>query len=75
MNACRRPRGATALILDDRGHLHVSHGGVLYRVRYYTEEEWAMLPMESRPVASSYDPELECWVSLEPAIPSEDRGR
>ena len=75
MNACRMPHGATALVLDDRGHQYMSHGGVLYRVRYYTEEEWALLPMDSRPVAWSYDPELECWVSLEPVPVSEHLGR
>ncbi len=74
MNVCLTPREATPLMLDSRGHLYVRPGGLLYRVRFYTEEELAAQASDSRPVASFYDAALECWVRLEPASPSEPMG-
>ncbi len=74
MNACLMPCEVTPLMLDSRSHLYVRSGDVLYRVRFYTEEELAAQASDSRPVASFYDAELECWVRLEPAFLSEHLG-
>ncbi len=47
--------------------LHVSHNDNLYRLRFWAEDEWVVLPLDARPVVSTYDPDLEFWVGLEPA--------
>ncbi len=44
-------RGAAILSFDSRGHQYVSHDGLIYRLRFWSEEEWATLPIRSRPVA------------------------
>lgn len=54
--------------------LHVSHAGYtthqgrLYRLRFWSEQEWAALPEGSRPELAEYIPGL-CWVG---AVPVED---
>ena len=68
--------GAASLVLDDHGHAYLRHGDVHYRLRYYEPDEWAALPRGRRPVVFHFDPEFECWVGLEPALPSDgEAGR
>jgi hemin uptake protein HemP len=56
-------------LLDPRGRLHVSHNGSVYRLRFWTTDEWDVLPFDARPVVSTYESDLECWLGLEPAPP------
>jgi len=66
LSICPPPVESAPLVLDRRGRLYVSHDEILHRLRFYAAEEWAALPCDGRPVASSYDPRLGCWAGLEP---------
>ena len=67
MHASLSPAPSARLVLDRRGHPYVSHNNILYRLRFWTEDEWAALPPNGRPVISTFNPKLGSWVGLEPA--------
>ena len=46
---------------------YATHRGMLYRVRFWSEQEWEALPDACRPKLAEYIPGL-CWVG---AIPVE----
>ncbi len=54
-------------ISESRGRLHVCIEDRLYRLRFWSEEEWAALDEDSRPAIASFSPWLGCWVEAEPA--------
>ena len=62
------------LVLDGRGRLYVSYNDILYRLRFWSEDEWAALPFGGRPVVSSYDADLHFWAGLESAARLNNSG-
>ena len=67
MQTSLAPTLSAAIVLDRRGRRYVSQDDILYRLRFWTEDEWLALPTDARPFVSTYDPELSCWAGLEPA--------
>ena len=61
------PCGSAPLVIHRDGRLYVNHHGVVYRLRFWIQEEWATLPHSRNIVVSSYDHALGVWAGLEPA--------
>jgi hypothetical protein len=56
--------GEVCISFDSRGHQYIHGDGMIYRLRFWSEEEWAALPMADRPADCAYKAELDCWVGL-----------
>jgi hypothetical protein len=67
MNDCLAPFESSPIVWDSRGRLYLSHDDLIYRLRFWAEQEWLDLPADFRPVALTYSAALACWVGLEPA--------
>jgi hypothetical protein len=66
MDALLESLGIRASFLDRRGHPCGRRDGLLYRIRFWAEDEWAALPIADRPADHAYSHALACWASLEP---------
>jgi hypothetical protein len=66
--SCLQARGAVHVSFDRRGRQSIHHDGITYRLRLWSEEEWAALPKADRPAACAYNAELACWVGLVAAL-------